>query len=123
MIRAGGEGTTAEIDIQLDGETPATSYSRNSCRTSSRSSTSRACKLQNTGITDAGLEPLKGMSNISSINLEGTAISDRGFGSLKTISSLKYVLLGGHARYRGGTLAWSGLGRPLRDYPPEPYGG
>jgi AhpC/TSA family len=58
--------------------------------------------LQNTRITDAGLEQLKGMTNVFSMNLEGTAITDRGLGSLKSITSLKFVHLTGTQVTDGG---------------------
>jgi hypothetical protein len=105
VTRAGGEGATAEIDIQLDDKQPGDKLLAKLVPHLKQIEHITRLQMQNTGITDAGLEPLNGMSNISSINLEGTAISDRGLDSLKTISSLKYVLLAGTRVTEGGTLA------------------
>ncbi len=61
--------------------------------------------LQNTRITDAGLEHFRGLSNIFSMNLEGTVITDRGLDALKTIRSLKFVVLSGTRVTEGGIQA------------------
>jgi thiol-disulfide isomerase/thioredoxin len=105
VIRAGGHGTPAEIDIQLgEKESGDASLAKLVPHLKQINQITRL-QMQNTRITDAGLEPLKGMSNISSINLEGTAISDRGLGTLKTIRSLKCVLVAGTRVTEDGTLA------------------
>jgi len=61
--------------------------------------------LQDTRITDAGLEPLKGMSNIRSMNLTGTAISDRGLDTLQTVSGMKLLIVSGTRVTEAGILA------------------
>ncbi len=44
--------------------------------------------LQGTQLTDAGLEHLKGLTNVGSLNLSGTQVSDAGLCHLKGLSSL-----------------------------------
>jgi hypothetical protein len=105
VILAGGEGPTAEIDIQLGGKEPGDELLARLVPHLKQVEQIRSLQMQNTRITDAGLEPLKGMSNILSINLEGTAISDRGLDLLKTISSLQYVLAARTRVTEDGTLA------------------
>ncbi len=100
VIRAGGEGTTAEIDIQLGGEEPGDESLAKLVPHLKQIEQITCLDLKDTGVTDAGIEQLKGMSNIGSINLEGHSISDRGMDPLKTVSGLKYVALTGTARYR-----------------------
>jgi len=105
VIRAGGEGHTAEIDIQLDGKEPGDELLAKLVPHLKQINQITCLRLQNTRVTDAGLEPLRGMSNIFSINLEGPSISDRGLDSLKTISSLRYVILTGTRVTDDGSLA------------------
>ncbi len=105
VIRAGGEGRTAEIDIQIGEKVPGDELLAKLVPHLKQIEQITRLQLQNTRVTDAGLEPLKGMSNILSINLEGTSISDRGLDSLKTISSLQYVFAAGTRVTEGGTLA------------------
>jgi AhpC/TSA family len=105
VIRAGSEGLTAEIDIQL-GEKEADDELLAKLVPHLRQIKQIArLHLQDTRVTDAGLETLKGMSNIFSMNLERTSISDRGLDSLKTISTLKYVFLAGTRVTDDGILA------------------
>jgi thiol-disulfide isomerase/thioredoxin len=105
VIRAGGEGRTAEIDIQLDAAENGDELLAKLVPHLKLLEQITCLRLQNTRVTDAGLAPLRGMSNIFSINLEGTAISDRGLDSLKTISRLKYAFLAGTRVTEDGTLA------------------
>jgi len=105
VIRAGGEGKTAEINIQLDERLPGDELLEKLVPHLKQIEWITCLEMQNTRITDAGLESLKGMSNIASINLEGTAISDRGLDSLKAISNLKYVLVAGTRVTEDGALA------------------
>jgi thiol-disulfide isomerase/thioredoxin len=112
VIRAGGEGPTAEIDIQLDEQEAGDELLAKIAPHLRQIEQITHLRLQNTRVTDAGLEKLKGMSNIVSVNLEGTSISDRGLDSLKTITSLKCVLLAGTRVTDGGILA---LKRALPD--------
>ena len=105
MIRAGGEGPTAEIDIQLDEKAPGDDLLAKLVPHLKQIKEITRLQLQNSHVTDAGLEPLKGMSNIRYITLEGTSITDRAMDSLKTISSLQYVTLKGTRVTEDGTLA------------------
>jgi peroxiredoxin len=105
VIRAGGEGSTAEIDIQLGKNESGDELLARLVPHLKQIAQIRCLQLQNTRVTDAGLAPLRGLSNISSINLEGTSITDRGLDSLKTISSLKYAFLAGTQVTEDGTLA------------------
>jgi thiol-disulfide isomerase/thioredoxin len=94
VIRAGGESPSlAEIDIKLDEKGPVDELLPKVAPHLKQIGKISRLHLQNTRVTDAGLEALKGMSNIVSVSLEGTSISDRGLESLKTITSLTYVIL------------------------------
>jgi thiol-disulfide isomerase/thioredoxin len=105
VIRAGGEGPTAEIDIRVDENGPGDALLAKLVPHLKQIKLITCLHLQHTSVTDAGLEQLKGMSNIFSINLEGTSISDRGLDSLKTIRSLNYVILTGTRVTDDGSLA------------------
>ena len=105
VIRGEGLGAEAEIGVNLEGIELGDELLAKLVPHLKQVEKISCLTLQNTRVTDAGLEPLRGMSNIDAIDLEGTAISDRGLDALKTISSLKYVLLAGTRVTEGGTLA------------------
>jgi thiol-disulfide isomerase/thioredoxin len=106
VIRAGGgEPGTSQLYIQLDEKAAGDDLLAKLVPHLKQIKQITGLHLQNTHITDAGLEQLKGMSNIISMNLEGTEITDRGLDSLKTISSLKYLILKGTRVTEGGILA------------------
>ena len=106
VIRAGGRGRGADqIYVQLSGKGPTDALLAKLVPHLRRLSKITGLHLQNTRITDRGLEPLMGMSNIVSLNLEGTAISDRGLDTLETIRSLRHLILTGTRVSDDGILA------------------
>lgn len=105
VVLAGGEGSTAEIDIQLGGKEAGDESLANLVPHLKNIERITRLQLQNTRVTDAGLAALEGMTNIASINLEGTAISDKGLDTLKNISNLKCVFAAGTRVTEDGSLA------------------
>jgi hypothetical protein len=106
VIPGGGDSpSVAEIDIPTDAKGSVDELLAKLAPHLKQIERISCLHLQNTRVTDAGLDPLKGMSNIASISLENTSISDRGLDSLKTISSLNYVVLTGTRVTEDGVFA------------------
>lgn len=62
----------------------------------------RELYLWNTGVTDAGLVHLQGLSELQKLDLSGTAVTDAGLKHLKGLTNLREVNLKGN---RGVTAA------------------
>ena len=67
--------------------------------------------LKNTGITDAGLEHLSGLTNLKRLHLEKTKITDAGLEHMKGLGELEYLNLYGTAVTDAGLEHLKGLGK------------